>query len=95
MDDDDLGTAGLLELFEQPVVESADFDDGHISTMFSCFFGKDDEKFVNIGMIGTDLSFLDDVSLFISNIDGQLALVLVDSKVQHGGLRGVRGLLEN
>ncbi|MCL2711012.1 MAG: ISAs1 family transposase, partial [Planctomycetaceae bacterium] len=53
--------------------------------MFVCFFGKGDEKLVNVGMIGTDLSFLHDFALFVSDIDGQMVLVLVDSKIQHGG----------
>jgi hypothetical protein len=31
------------------------------------------------------LSFLHDISLFVSDIDSQIVLVLVDSKVQHDG----------
>ena len=90
LNDDDFGTAGFSEFVEEPVVEAANFDDGHVATVFSCFFDESGEKFVNIVTIGTDLAFLHDIALFISDIDGQLALVLVDSKVQHGGLRGVK-----
>ena len=36
-------------------------------------------------MIGTDLSFLDYGSLFVSDIDGQMLIVLVDSKIQYEG----------
>jgi len=85
LNDNDFGASGLLEFFEEPVVEAADFDDCHVATMFACLLGKVGEKVVNVGVIGTDLSFLHDISLFVSDIDGQLVLVLVDSKVQHDG----------
>lgn len=38
-------------------------------------------------MIGTDLSFFDDISVFVSQVDCNLFFVQVDTKVQHGGLR--------
>ena len=50
-------------------------------------FEKFGEIIVNTVMIGTDLSFFDDISLFVSQIDRNLAFVQVDTKVQHGGLR--------
>jgi len=78
LDDNDLGASGLLEFGKQPIVEAADLDDCHVATMFACFFGKGDEKIVNVGVIGIDLSFLHDFSLFVSDIDGQMVLVLVD-----------------
>ena len=53
--------------------------------MFSGSFGEGTEKLVNIVMIGTDLPFLDDISVFISDIDGQMVLVLVDSEILHSG----------
>ena len=43
------------------------------------------KKLVNISMIGTDLPFLDHITLLVSDIDGHLVLVLVDSEIQHGG----------
>ena len=54
--------------------------------MLASFFDEGGEKFVNIGWFGTDLSFLEGIALFISDIDGHVVLVLVDSKVQHGGV---------
>jgi hypothetical protein len=90
LNDDDFGTMGLLQFFEEPVVESTNFDDGHVASMFSSFFDEGGEKLINIVTIGTDLTFLNDIASFVSDIDSQLALVLVDSKVQHGGLRGVK-----
>ena len=92
LNDDDFGATGFSEFLEQPVVEATNFDDGHVASVFSCFFNEGGEKIVNIVTIGTDLSFLNDIALFVSDIDGQLTLVLVDSKVQHGGLREKRGV---
>jgi len=85
LNDDDFGASGLLELFEQPIVKAANFDDCHEAAMFASLFGEGNEKLVNVGMFGTDLSFLHDFSLFVSGIDGQMVFVLVDSKIQHGG----------
>ncbi len=50
---------------------------------FRAFFCECAEKIVNIGMLGTDLGFLNDISVLISDIDCQLGLVLVDSEIQH------------
>ena len=38
LNDNNFCTFCLFELFEQPVVEAADFDDGHEASDFSCFF---------------------------------------------------------
>jgi len=92
LNNDDFGAMGLLEFFEEPVVKAADFDNGHVATIFSGFFDESGEKFVNVVTIGTDLAFLDDIALFISDIEGQLVFVLIDSKVQHGGLLKLKGL---
>jgi hypothetical protein len=70
LDDNNLVASGLLKLFKEPIVEAADFDDCHVATMFSSLFGKGSEKFVNIVRFGTDLSFLDDISVFVSDIHG-------------------------
>jgi len=95
LNDDNFGATGLFELFEEPIIEAANLNDGHVASMFSCFFDEFVEKIVNSVMIGTDLSFLDHISVFIAKIDGELGLVLVDSEVQHGGLRGLKLLVEN
>jgi len=70
LDDNDFRATALLEFGKEPVVETANFDDCHVAAMFPRFFGEGNEKFVNVGMIGIDLSFLDHVSLFVSDIDG-------------------------
>ncbi len=41
-------------------------------------------------MSGTDLTCLNDISIFVSQIDGDLGLVQVDTKIKHGGLRGLK-----
>jgi len=79
LDDNDFRTTALLEFGKEPVVEATDFDDCHVAAMFACLLGKGNEKFVNVSMIGTDLSFLHDFSLFVPDIDGQMLFVLVDA----------------
>jgi len=85
LDDNDFRATALREFGKEPIVEPADFNDCHVAAMSSRFFDKGNEKFVNVSMIGTDLSFLHDISLFVSDIDGQLILVLVDSQIKHDG----------
>jgi len=68
-DDNNFFALGLLEFFEQPVVETANFNDDHIASMFACLFDEGDEKLVNIVRTCTDLSFLKDTALLISDVD--------------------------
>ena len=96
LDNNDFGTSCLLEFFKQPVVETADFNDCHVATMLSCLFSEGNEKVVNIGMSGTDLTLLDHFSVFVSDIDGQMVLVLVDTEIQHAGYSlGLKVNLQN
>jgi len=93
LDDNDFGASGFLEFSKEPIVESANFDDSHVAAMFSRLLGEGNEKVVNISMIGTDLTLLNHISLFVSDIDGQMFLVLVDSQIKHDGYSlGVKGL---
>ena len=46
------------------------------------------KKIVKGIMFGTDLTGLNDITVFVPQIDGDLGLVKVDTKVKHGGLRG-------
>ena len=68
LDNNDFGASGLLEFFKEPIVETADFDDCHVAAMLACLLDKGSEKVVNISMIGTDLTLLDHISLFVADI---------------------------
>jgi hypothetical protein len=81
LDDNDFGATSFLEFFKEPVVETTNFDDCHVAAVFACLFDKGNEKVVNISMIGADLTLLDNISLFVADIDGHLVLVLVDSEI--------------
>ena len=89
--DDDLGALVLLEFFEQPIVEAADLDDSHVASVFASFFDEGCEEVGDGCVLGADLAFLDDISLFVSDADGQLFFVLVDSEIEHGYSFEVRG----
>lgn len=91
LNDDDFVAIDFFEFFEEPIVEAADFDDSHEAAMLSGFFSELLKKIVTSVMIGANLFFLNDISVFVSQIDCQLVLVLVDSEIQHLGLRRLKG----
>ena len=90
LDNDDLLASTFLEFFEKPVVKAANFNNCHKSPTFSGLLDELGKKFVNIGVSGTDLALVNDISMFITQVNGKLGFVLVDSKVQHDGLRRLR-----
>jgi hypothetical protein len=64
-------------------VEAADFDDGHIAALRAGLFAQPVEERAGLLPFGADLPAQDDVSGLVSNADGQLLAVLVDSDVYH------------
>ena len=88
LNDDDLLATAFLQFGVEPVVKAANFEDSHEAASFSGSFDEFGEKIVKGIMFGTDLTGLNDITVFVPQIDGDLGLVKVDTKVKHGGLRG-------
>lgn len=90
LNDDDLFAATFLEFGVLSVVKAADFKNRHETATFPGSLDELTEKIANRVMIGTDLTGLNDTSVFIAKIDGALRLVKVDTKIKHGGLRELK-----
>jgi len=83
LDEDDLFDAVVGQRFEQPIVETADFDNGDHAASSGLLLELGEEVFEAF-RLGADLSIEDDLAEVISQRDSELLCVLVDSEVQHG-----------